>query len=41
MQKSYEYFTRTGIKRTDWFEWNSSYQPKWQLEGKLRNYYRA
>lgn len=39
--KSYEYYTRDGIKRTEWFKWDDKYdQPKWQLKNKLRNFYK-
>lgn len=38
--KSYDYYTRDGIKQTEWFEWKSEYKPEWQLKNKLRNYYK-
>lgn len=40
MEKRYEYYGKGGIKVTPWFEWNSSDCPKWQLKGKLRNFYK-
>lgn len=38
--KSYEYYGKGGIKVTPWFVWTSSDCPKWQLKGKLRNFYK-
>lgn len=32
MKKHYQYWSREGKKWTNWFEWNSDYQPKYQLE---------
>ena len=40
MLKSYEFWSREGIKRTPWFKYNSDYCPRWQLDGKLRNFYK-
>lgn len=39
--KSYEYFTKDGIKKTDWFIWGNYDCPKWQLNKKLRNFYKT
>ena len=44
MKKRYQYLGRGGeLKWTDWFEWNSDYQPKYQLEKnpKLLNEYQV
>lgn len=38
--KQYEYFTKGGIAVTPWFKWDSSLRDKWQLKGKLRNFYK-
>ena len=38
--KCYEYYTKDGIKVTNWFEWRSSIRDKWQHKGKLRNFYK-
>ena len=38
--KSYEYYTKDGIQVTPWFEWRSDIREKWQLKGKLRNFYK-
>ena len=40
MLKSYEYFTKDGIARTPFFPWDSDLRDKWQLKGKLRNFYK-
>ena len=40
MLKRYEYWTREGKAVTPWFEWKSDICPKWQLDGKLRNFYK-
>lgn len=40
MQKRYEYYTKGGIELTPWFKWDSDECPKWQLKGKLRNFYK-
>lgn len=38
--KCYEYYTKDGIQVTPWFEWMSSIREKWQLKGKLKNFYK-
>lgn len=38
--KRYEYWTREGKAVTPWFEWKSDICPKWQLDGKLKNFYK-
>ena len=38
--KRYEYYTKDGIQLTPWFEWKSHLRDKWQLKGKLRNFYK-
>lgn len=38
--KRYQYWTREGVKVTPWFRYDSEYKPKWQLENKLRNFYK-
>ena len=38
--KSYEYYTKEGIKRTEWFKWDNYDCPEWQLKNKLRNFYK-
>lgn len=44
MEKCYEYWAfedgKAVKKVTHWFEWNSTIRDKWQLKGKLRNFYR-
>lgn len=40
MEKRYEYFGKNGKEFTDYFEWDSDYCPKWQLNNKLRNDYK-
>lgn len=44
MQKRYEYWCcedgKVIKKFTDWFEYNSTLKPKYQLSTKLRNEYR-
>ncbi len=40
MLKRYEYYTKGGIELTPWFRWDSDECPKWQLKGKLRNFYK-
>ena len=37
--KRYQYYSNEGIKWTDWFEWNSTLQDKWQFKNKLLNDY--
>ena len=41
--KRYEYWSSENgkpIKKlSPWYEWNSTLRDKWQLKGKLRNYY--
>jgi len=39
--KAYEYYTRDGIAVTPWFQWESTLRDKWQLKGKLRNFYKT
>lgn len=40
--KRYQYYTKDGIKWTDFFEWDCDDQPEWQLRGyKLRNEYKV
>lgn len=38
--KCYEYYTKDGIQVTPWFLWDSDIREKWQLKGKLRNFYK-
>lgn len=41
MLKCYEFWTREGKAVTPWFNWeNKDFCPKWQLDGKLRNFYK-
>lgn len=38
--KRYQYWSRDGIKFTDWFPWDSDNRDPWQLKNKLRNEYK-
>lgn len=38
--KRYQYYTREGIKWTDFFLWDSDIRDPWQLKGKLKNEYK-
>ena len=43
--KRYEYWTKEGIKRTDWFKWESDLKPELQMDDRrifcrLRNEYK-
>lgn len=42
MMKRFQYYSREGVKWTDWFEWHSDLKPKYQLEHhpKLLNEYK-
>lgn len=42
MLKRFQYYSREGIKWTDWYEWHSDLKPKYQLERhpKLLNEYK-
>lgn len=42
MLKRFQYYSREGVKWTDWFEWHSTICPKYQLERhpKLLNEYK-
>lgn len=36
--KRYQYWSRDGIRWTEWFKWTGDRDP-WQLKNKLRNEY--
>ena len=38
--KRYQYFSKDGIKWTNWFEWDSDLRDKWQFKNKLLNEYK-
>lgn len=40
MEKRYQYWSKDGIKWTDWFKLDSTLKPKWQFVNKLLNEYR-
>ena len=41
IQKRYQYYSKDGIKWTEWFNWpHENYKPEWQLKNKLKNEYR-
>ena len=40
MQKRFQFYTKDGIKWSEWYEWNSDYCPKYQLGKSLLNEYR-
>ena len=39
MEKRYQYYSKDGIKWTNWFKCNYS-DEKWQLKNKLKNEYK-
>ena len=32
MKKRYQYWSRDGLKWTDWFDWDTDYMPEFQME---------
>lgn len=40
MLKRYQYYTKEGIKWTNWFHTQDTVKEKWQLKNKLRNEYK-
>ena len=38
--KRYQYWSKEGIKWTEWFEYDSDYKPEWQIKNKLLNQYK-
>ena len=32
MKKRFQYYTRNGIEWSSWFDWDSDYCPKYQLD---------
>lgn len=38
--KRYQYWSNDGIKWTEWFEWESTLKPTYQLGKKLKNEYK-
>lgn len=40
LQKRYQYYSKDGIKWTEWFHHRYDTEDKWQIKNKLRNEYR-